>query len=345
MSTATVNIAIISTAHCHTQAFIDALAKTADGRKLYAIWDDVADRGKRFADKAGVTFVSDLDRLIADPQVHGFLICAENTRHLPLLERTLPAGKPVFCEKPLVTNREELAKVTKLVSQYGTTLFAGYYLPYDGTMRAIAAKIQAGDLGKITHASYSNAHHASYGHWFDSSDVAWFTNGELSGGGAFMDMGTHAVQFLRTLFGPAQSVLATISNRSGIYPKVDDFGIAHIEFASGVLATVEANWICQGGRGGLEVHGSKGAIWNDGKQYVFGVPGSEPTAIAPIEARPKQVDRLIAAVRGTIAGEELRADLAACIDAVTIMEAAYASNASGSKVTLAAPGAATARAS
>ncbi|MBA3709828.1 MAG: Gfo/Idh/MocA family oxidoreductase [Planctomycetes bacterium] len=339
----TVNIALVSTAHCHTQSFIDALAKTQDGRKLYAIWDDVADRGRRFADKAGVPFAGDLDRLIADPQVHGFLICAENTRHLPLLEKCLPAGKPVFCEKPLVTNREELAKVQQLVVTYRSTLFAGYYLPFDGAMLAIAAKIQAGDLGKITHASYRNAHHASYGRWFDSTDLAWFTNGALSGGGAFMDMGTHAVQFLRTLFGPAQSVLATISNRSGIYPKVDDFGIAHIEFANGVLATVEANWICQGGRGGLEVHGSKGAIWNDGKQYVFGVPGSEPVAIVPATSRPKQVDRLIAAVRGAIPAEDLAQDLAACIDAVAIMEAAYTSSTSGQKVALSAGKAATSR--
>ncbi len=39
------NIAILSTAHIHTKSFIENLVKATDGRKAYAIWDDVADRG------------------------------------------------------------------------------------------------------------------------------------------------------------------------------------------------------------------------------------------------------------------------------------------------------------
>jgi predicted dehydrogenase len=325
-----INIAILSTAHIHTKGFLDNLKKGADGRVAYAIWDDVAARGQTYAKDFGATFVPDLATLLADPAVHGFLICAENTRHLPLLEKALPTGKPVFCEKPLVTTRAELTTVTALVARHRTPLFAGYFQPFGPTMRAIANRIAAGDLGRITHVRFRNAHHAAYGRWFDNPDLAWFTDGALAGGGAFMDMGTHAVHLLRSLFGPVERVWATIGNTCGAYPKVDDFGIAHLHFAKGIRGTVEAGWVHQGGPGGLEVQGSGGAIWDQpGTGYVFGKPGQEPQAIAPADSRPATVDRLIAVIQGRIPEAELAADLAACADAVAIMEAAYAANASG----------------
>ncbi|MBA3684443.1 MAG: Gfo/Idh/MocA family oxidoreductase [Planctomycetes bacterium] len=325
-----INIAVLSTAHIHTKGFLENLKKGTDGRRAYVIWDDVPDRGKRYAKDCGATFVADLQAVLRDPAVDGFLICAENTRHLPLLEQSLPVGKPVFCEKPLCTSAAELPKVRELLAKHGTTLFCGYFQPFGGVMRAIAAKIQAGDLGQVTHVRFRNAHHAAYGRWFDNPDLQWFTDPALAGGGAFMDMGTHAVHLLRSLFGPASEVWATIANRCGAYPKVDDFGIAQIRFANGILGTVEAGWIHQGGPGGLEVQGSKGAIWEiPGKGYHFGVPGSEPQAVQPLADAPITVDRLIAAIGKQLGAAELKADLEACMDSVAIMEAAYQASRTG----------------
>lgn len=324
-----VNIAVLSTAHIHTKGFLENIVKAGDGRRIHAIWDDVPERGRRYAKQFGAPFVADLAQVLADPQVHGFLIAAENTRHLPLLRAALPVGKPVFCEKPLVTDGRELAEVRTLLRRHPTPLFCGYFKPFGPRMRAIAAKLRAGELGTVTHARYRNAHHAAYGRWFDNPDLNWFYQPALSGGGAFMDMGTHAIHLLRTLFGPAQRVLATIGNRSGIYPTCDDFGIAHIEFANGVLGTVEAAWIHNGGPVGLEINGSGGAVWQVGNDYVVGKPKQDPQPIAPADEAPKTVDRLVAVVRGQIPAADLAADLAACLDAVAIMEAAYASARSG----------------
>ena len=111
-----------------------------------------------------------------------------------------------------------------------------------------------------------------------------------------MDMGTHAVHLLRALFGPVTEVWATLGNQSGIYREVDDFGIAHLRFASGVLGTVEAAWTQTGGIGGLEVVGSDKALWNNGKDYVTGEPKVGPSPLAPLQARPSSVDRLVAAI-------------------------------------------------
>jgi len=325
------NIAFISTAHIHTKGFIENILKAKDGRKVAAIWDDVADRGQRYAEMAQATFVADLAALLADPKIDGFIICAENTRHLPLLKQVLPVGKPVFCEKPAVTTLADLQEVRALQAKFKTPLFCGYFQPFDGTMQAIAKLVSDGAVGQVTRIRYRNAHHAAYGRWFDNPDVAWFYNPVLSGGGAFMDMGTHAVHLVRTLFGPVKEVWAEIRNEAGIYPTVDDCGIAQFRFASGVLGTVEAAWTQTGGVGGLEVVGSEKTIWNTKDGYVIGdSKASHP--IPPLENMPTRVDRLVAVMQGKIPAAALQADLEAAFDAVAIMAAAYDSAQKGSWV-------------
>lgn len=322
------NIAVVSTAHIHTKGFLERLAQIPDAR-VYAIWDDVVERGRKHATTSGATFIPTLTRLLRDKNVDAFMICSENTRHLPLLKKVLKTGKPVFCDKPLCTTVKDLQKITVLHKEHPAPLFCGYFHPFEGAMQAAAKLVRDGAFGKITRVRYRNAHHAAYGRWFDSPDLQWFCNPELSGGGAFMDMGTHAVHLLRTLFGPVTEIWATIGNQSGIYPTVDDFGIAHLRFASGIVGTAEAAWTQTGGIGGLEIVGSVQSLWNNGEQYVIGSPGKKSTPIVSLPDKPTRVDRLVAVLKGNVTNEELDADLAAIMDSVAIMEAAYKSGRSG----------------
>ncbi len=100
------NIAFLSTAHIHTRGYLEALAKR-EGVKLAGIWDDVSERGRRYAEKYGAPFESDLRTLIRRKDVDALVVCSENARHLPLLKAAIPARKPIFCEKPLATTTRE----------------------------------------------------------------------------------------------------------------------------------------------------------------------------------------------------------------------------------------------
>ena len=324
-------IGFVSTAHIHTKSFIEKILAATDGRKVGGVWDDVAARGQRYAEMAGAPFVADLPALLADTTIDGFVICAENTRHLPLLKQVLPVGKPVFCEKPVVTTLDDLREVRALQSRYNTPLFCGYFQPWTDQIRAVMQLVDAGAVGKVTRVRYRNAHHAAYGRWFDNPDLNWFYDPALSGGGAFMDMGTHAIHLMRTLFGPVREVWAEIGNHSGIYPAVDDYGIAHLRFASGVLGTVEASWTQTGGIGGLEVVGSEKTIWNTSRGYV--ITGSEEP-ISPLVDLPNRIDRLVAVIEGKTSAEELKNDLEATFDTVALMSGAYESAKTGRWVTV-----------
>ena len=144
-----------------------------------------------------------------------------------------------------------------------------------------------------------------------------------------MDMGAHVVHAFCTLFGRAEAVWAEITNRSGAYPDVDDFGVAHIRFRNGVFATMEASWVQTGGIGGLEVTGRDRAIWNTETGYRIGGPDHPATPLTLADARPDGVERLLAAARGKLTPEELAVDREATFGAVMVMAAAYRSAAAG----------------
>lgn len=327
------SIALLSAAHVHTKGYLKNIAD-CDDRDVVVIYDDVADRGQRFAAENDAEYSGDLDAVLARDDVDGFIICAENTRHLPLLRAAIPVGKPIFCEKPLAARACEAFQVLELVRQHDTILHMGYFQPFTAQMQGVIAHVASGALGNITHAHYRNAHHAAYGRWFDSPDVNWFTQPELAGGGAFMDMGTHAVHRLRTALGPVSAAQATIGNAAGIYPDVDDCGVALLRFANGALGVVEASWVQTGGPGGgFEITGSEGTLYETPDQgYLVAAPGKDPQPVPEKEARPVQVDRLVAAITGQIGREELDADLLCAVDAVAIVEACYESSRTGAWV-------------
>lgn len=327
-----INLALLSAAHIHTRGFLEEITGR-DDCQLVGLWDDMSERGKRYTDEYGGEYSDDLEGVVQREDVDGFIICSENTRHLPLLEAAIPVGKPIFCEKPFTAATADAEQALKLIREHGTIVHMGYFQPFSDVMQGIARVVADGKLGNITHARFRNAHHAAYGRWFDSDDLAWFYDPALAGGGAFMDMGTHAVHLLRTLLGEVNKVSASIGNASGIYPQVDDYGIALFQFASGVLGTVEASWVQTGGIGGLELTGSEGTLYNDPQLgYAITAPGEDAKPVDKSEAKPTRVERLLAAIGGKITREELDADLQCAIDAVGIMEACYESNRKGSWV-------------
>ena len=149
------NIAFVSTAHIHTRGYLEYIAKATDGPTAYAIWDDIPDRGRRYATNFQSKFVADLDVLLRDPEVDGFVIAAENTRHLPLFKRVVPVGKPVLCDKPLVTTTGEVREVVALFERHpGTKVLCGYFQPFGGQMQAAAKLVNEGAFGKITRVRF-----------------------------------------------------------------------------------------------------------------------------------------------------------------------------------------------
>ena len=109
-----------------------------------------------------------------------------------------------------------------------------------------------------------------------------------------------------------------------------DRSFGAVPTALSVGASDSSGWVFTGaGNAGLEIVGSEKSLWNEpGKGLVIGkYNNTEP--VKPEKARPDRVERLLAAIEGKVSKKELLEDLRCSVDAVKIMEAAYASAASG----------------
>ena len=321
-------IAFISVAHIHSRSFCEATAKFSSLKAPGVIWDENPERGAKYAADFKCAFEPHLDKVLADKSIDGFVVTAENTRHLPLLRKVLPLGKPVLCEKPLATTAADADEAVALAKKYGAKLTCGYCQPFFGPNLGAKKLLAEKALGHVTHINFRNAHNAAYGRWFDNPELQWFTQPELSGGGALLDLGTHAVHCMRHFGGPVAEVWAMITNVSGAYPAVDDYGVIMMKFANGIIGRAEAGWVSTGGHGGLEIIGSEKAVW-DSNGLKVGGPGIPAENVVPEKDKPTRIERLIAIIKGELSDEELDHDIECCRDTVRIMAAAYESAAKG----------------
>jgi predicted dehydrogenase len=328
-------LALLSGAHVHTRGYLQTI-RERDDLELAVVWDDMAERGREIAESMGCPYEPDLAAALAVPGLDVAAICADNASHRPLVEAAAAAGLDIFCEKPLALTVADADAMLAAVRGAGVKCVIGFFQPYPGAARAARKFIAEGGLGDLTSISYRNAHHAAYGHWFDSPSHAWFADKAKAGGGAFCDMGAHAMHFVRLFFGPVTSVSAEISNKCGVYPDVDDHGVALLSFADGATGILVASWVHTAGPGGLEVIGSKGRLRLQGDNcmvspFVDGKHG-ETYALEPLAGEPSHLQRLIDLRDGKLDAAEADYDLLCARDAVAISVAAYESSETGRRV-------------
>ncbi len=327
------SLGFVSTAHIHFKGFAQDLTSSEVAARIGAIWDDDEDRGRRNAALYGADFLPDLAELAARPDLDGFVVCAPNNQRLELLGPLMAAGKPVMCEKPLALTAAEAGAIRDRVRANRMILTTGFFRQSYGVFQKAEALVRDGAMGTITHARFRNAHDGAYRRIFDDPDVAWMRDPAIAGGGGALDMGAHALHLLAWIFGPADEAWATISNRSGVYPELDDDGIMHIRFRNGVLATAEAGWITIDEPGALVICGSSGSlyaadVYEPSTAFIIGADKQRRPVSCPT-SEPKGVGRLLAAMDGRVSKESLAQELDAAAHAAAIMEAAYRSNGTG----------------
>ncbi|MCA0921934.1 Gfo/Idh/MocA family oxidoreductase [Pseudooceanicola nanhaiensis] len=86
--------------------------------------------------------------LIGSDEVEAVVICSWGPAHEEQLLTCIAAGKPVFCEKPLVTSAEAALRVMEAEVAFGRRLVqVGFMRRFDADYRRLKAVIDGGTLG------------------------------------------------------------------------------------------------------------------------------------------------------------------------------------------------------
>lgn len=249
-----INVAIIGAgfiAHYHARGLI-----AIPNVQIVAVVATKRKSAEKFAQQYGIdrTF-TDISTVVECKTINAVIICTPNKFHAPYAIEFLKNGKHVFLEKPMAMDAAEGRKIGKIAKQYGRSVMVGHMWRFDTDVNYIRESIAVGKLGKIFKTK-------SYGIHENWGPTGWFAKKDLSGGGALIDMGVHAIDAVRYLMGDPKptKVYARIATHFGHYD-VDDTGIIIITWDNGSESIIESGWWqphMDGPEAGTGIFGTKG---------------------------------------------------------------------------------------
>lgn len=238
-----------------TRSLAQAVA-LVEGITVTASFSRDAARGRAFADAIGAATVhTDLDDLLASPDVDAVYIASPNQAHEAQALAAVRAGKHVLVEKPAVTNAAAWVALCREAEAHGVVVLEAMRTAYDPGLDLIRGQIAT--LGTIRRVQLGyQKRSARYDQVLAGERVNIFD--PALAGGALMDLGVYCIHVLVSLFGEPQSVqAAAVTVASG----ADGAGSALAAYP-GLIAEVQYSKITSS-RLPSEIQGESGTLLID----------------------------------------------------------------------------------
>jgi predicted dehydrogenase len=234
-----------------------AFAKVPDS-ELVAVMRRDAGKARDYAQRHGVPkWYDDADKLIHDPDVDAVYVATPVGTHCEYALRICRAGKPAYIEKPMARNHSECVHMVDAFERAGLPLFVAYYRRALPRFLKARELIRSGQLGQLTGLTYrfaSPSHQRT-----EAANLPWRLVAAESGGGLFMDLGSHTLDILDFLVGPLQEVSGCAANLGGLYD-VEDAVAMHFRSTCGGLGTASWNFASGIREDVIEITGTLGRL-------------------------------------------------------------------------------------
>lgn len=212
-------------------------AQTIPDVELAAVVNHQPESRAAFAAQFGVKHqYQTVAELVEKGQVDALVIGTPNYLHAPETKAALNASIHVMVEKPMAMNAAEAVQMIEASRKSGAFLMLAHCFRFDPEIIWLREQVLQGALGRPIRTKGYGVHVA----W---GPGGWFTEKRLSGGGALVDMGIHAIDTASFLLGDPDPV--SVYARIGTYyheNEVDDTGIIIVNWENGATSYVESGW-------------------------------------------------------------------------------------------------------
>jgi myo-inositol 2-dehydrogenase/D-chiro-inositol 1-dehydrogenase len=130
------------------------LARRSDAKLLYVV-DTKPAAAKALAVPLGAR-QADAATVFSDPQVQAVLIASSTGSHAELSIAAARAGKAIFCEKPVDLTMAKTELCIREVERAGVPMFVGFNRRFDPSFRALKARLDAGEIGRLEQVIITN---------------------------------------------------------------------------------------------------------------------------------------------------------------------------------------------
>ena len=199
--------------------------------RLVAVMRRNGDLAKDYALRHGVPkWYDTAEALIADPEVDAVYVATPPYAHKSHALMAARAGKPAYVEKPMAMNVAECQTMIEAFRAANVPLFVAYYRRTLDRFLKVKEIVETGRIGEpraVTVALYRPHVPPPAG------KTDWHVDPAIAGGGHFVDLGSHMLDFLDYVLGPIRTARGLATNQAKLYAAEDTVAAA-FEFESGV---------------------------------------------------------------------------------------------------------------
>ena len=205
----------------------------ANNSTLVAVMRRNGNLAKDYASRHNVPkWYDDADELINDPEVDAVYIATPPAFHKEYAIRCAKAGKPVYVEKPMALNYSDCQTMIQECEEAKVPLYVAFYRRALPQFIKIKELIASGIIGEVRFVTVRHFE-KPLKEEIEGKNLPWRVIPEISGGGKFLDMGSHTLDILDYILGPIKEVKGSIDNQAQLY-EADDTVTGNFVFESGV---------------------------------------------------------------------------------------------------------------
>jgi 1,5-anhydro-D-fructose reductase (1,5-anhydro-D-mannitol-forming) len=230
----------------------------ARGSSLVAVMRRNGGLAADYAKRHGVPrWYDNAASLVNDPDVDAVYIATPPGAHLEYVLLAAAAGKPCYVEKPMARHTPECDAMIAACAAVKQKLFVAYYRRALPRFLKVKELLENGALGRLTSINYRLA--TSTPANADPSKGAWRVSAAEAGGGLFLDVGSHLLDFLDFSFGPLDEIHGRAA-RIVTTAKVEDVVAMTFRTTEGVPGSASWNFSSHAKDDTLEFRGTAGRL-------------------------------------------------------------------------------------
>ena len=246
----------------------------APGSELAIVMRRDAARAADFARRHGVArHTTNADEVIESPDVDIVYVATPPGDHEAYALRVAAAGKPCYVEKPMARSAAECRRILEAFERARKPLFVAYYRRAMPRFLALRERIASGALGQLLAVSHTYQGRSNPSAAPGSNPAGWRESVPNSGGGLFVDLGSHVVDLIDFLLGPLDDVSGNAARRSAAKGArrglAEDTVVASFRTAEGALGTLRYQFHTHAAVDRLEFVGTRATL-------ALSVFGQEP---------------------------------------------------------------------
>lgn len=182
---------------------------SSDALQLVAVADTNDSVARAFGEPRSVPFFTDGGNLVEElaDRIDGVIVCTPPSARLEIVRTCLEKGIAVLTEKPLSESTESGERLLELARANPETVTAiGFCHRYCPGVRRMRELANEGAIGRLTR--FEN----TFATYFPALRERWMSDPSVSGGGSFIDTGSHSIDLFRFLVGDASVVGAVLDH-------------------------------------------------------------------------------------------------------------------------------------